>query len=111
MSLFHTIKTSARPSEYDVIENGYKIPFLHIPDSIALDNNKSARDNIKFVTEEVEKLINKGCVSLVTEKPYVVNPLTVANNFKTFSSPVFDYFSHYLTENITLVARPNGKTL
>jgi hypothetical protein len=47
----------------DVIENGYKIPFLHIPDSIALDNNKSARDNIKFVTEEVEKLINKGCVS------------------------------------------------
>jgi ethanolamine utilization microcompartment shell protein EutS len=29
----------------DVIENGYKIPFLHIPDSIALDNNKSARDN------------------------------------------------------------------
>jgi hypothetical protein len=58
----------------------YKIPFLHIPDSIALDNNKSARDNTKFVTEEVEKLINKGCACPVTEKPYVVNPLTVAHN-------------------------------
>jgi hypothetical protein len=64
----------------DVIENGYKIPFLHIPDSIALDNNKSSRDNTKFVTEEIEKLINKGCVSPVTEKPYVVNPLTVAHD-------------------------------
>jgi hypothetical protein len=44
--------------------------FLHIPDSIALDNNKSARDNTTFVTEEVAKLINKGCVS----------PVTVAHN-------------------------------
>ena len=34
----------------DVIENEYRIPFLHVPDSIALDNNKSARDNTKFVT-------------------------------------------------------------
>lgn len=64
----------------DVIENGYKIPFLHIPDRIVLDNNKSARDNTTFVTEEIETNINKGCVSLVTEKPYVVNPLTVAHN-------------------------------
>ena len=44
--------------------------FLHIPDSIALDNNKSARDNTTFVTEEVAKLINKGCAS----------PVTVAHN-------------------------------
>jgi hypothetical protein len=42
---------------------------------LALDNNKSARDNIKFVTEEVDKLINKGCVSLVTEKPYLHQPV------------------------------------
>ena len=47
-----------------------KYLFLHIPDSIALDNNKSARDNTTFVTEEVAKLINKGCVS----------PVTVAHN-------------------------------
>jgi hypothetical protein len=44
------------------------------------DNNKSARDNTKFVTEEVDKLMNKGCISPVTEKPYVVNPLTVAQS-------------------------------
>ena len=55
-----------------------KYLFLHIPDSIALDNNKSARDDTKLVTEEIEKIINKGCP--VTEKPYVVNPLTVAHN-------------------------------
>ena len=74
----------------DVIENGYKIPLLHIPDSIVLDNNKSARDNTKFVTEEIEKLINKGCVSPVTEKPYVVNPLTVAHNKESTFRLVLD---------------------
>lgn len=52
----------------DVIENGYKIPFLHIPDEIALENNKSARDNTDFVNDEIERLLQKGCISRVTQK-------------------------------------------
>jgi hypothetical protein len=64
----------------DVIENGYQIPFLTLPNQIELDNNKSARDNPDFVTDEINKLLEKGCISLVTDKPHVINPLTVANN-------------------------------
>ena len=64
----------------DVIENGYQIPFLTLPNQIELDNNKSARENPDFVTDEINKLLEKGCMSLVTDKPHVINPLTVANN-------------------------------
>jgi hypothetical protein len=64
----------------DVIENGYKIPFLHIPDEIALENNKSARDNTDFVNDEIERLLQKGYISRVTQNTFVVNPLTVVNN-------------------------------
>uniref|UniRef100_A0A8W8HLE2 CCHC-type domain-containing protein n=1 Tax=Magallana gigas TaxID=29159 RepID=A0A8W8HLE2_MAGGI len=64
----------------DVIENGYKIPFKTIPTSVCLDNNKSARDNVKVVCSEIQKLIDKGCVTEVKNVPFVVNPLTLAFN-------------------------------
>ena len=64
----------------DVIENGYKMPFLTLPNQIELDNNKLTRGNPGFVTDEINKLLEKGCISLVTDKPHVINPLTVANN-------------------------------
>jgi hypothetical protein len=83
----------------DVIENGYKIPFLHIPDSIALDNNKSARDNTKFVTEEIDKLINKGCVSPVTEKPYVVNILSTFCQLEKFANGDMRFLNHIKIPN------------
>ena len=63
----------------DVIENGYKIPFLILSNQIELDNNKLARDNTEFVTEEIQNLLVKGCIVPVDEHPHVVNPLTVAN--------------------------------
>ncbi|XP_062581999.1 uncharacterized protein LOC134243774, partial [Saccostrea cucullata] len=49
----------------DVIVNGYKIPFKTIPESVCLDNNKSARDNVKIVYSEIQKLIDKGCVTQI----------------------------------------------
>ena len=52
----------------DVIENGYTIPFLTLPNQIELDNNISARDNSDFVTDEINKLLEKGCISLVTDQ-------------------------------------------
>ena len=41
-------------------------------------NNKSARENVDFVKNEITKLLEKGCISEVAEAPFVVNPLTVA---------------------------------
>lgn len=64
----------------DIIKSGYKIPFKTNPSSIELNNNRSARDEPEFVTGEIRNLIEKGCVSRVSEKPTVVNPLTVAKN-------------------------------
>ena len=56
------------------------MPFLTLPNQIELDNNKLARGNPGFVTDEVNKLLEKDCISLVTDKPHVINPLTVTNN-------------------------------
>ena len=63
-----------------IIESGYKIPFKHVPSSGFFNNNKSARDNVSIVYQEIEKLIERGCITQVTHIPFVVNPLTVAFN-------------------------------
>ena len=63
-----------------IIEKGYKLPLKTIPGKVLLQNNKSARDNPKFVSQEIEKLRIKGCISQVNHQPEVVNPLTVAYN-------------------------------
>ena len=72
----------ATDSQYihNVIEHGYKLPFKKIPDSVILKNNKSARDNMAFVMEEIQMLIEKRVISEVQSTPYLVNPLTVAYN-------------------------------
>ena len=66
----------------DVVENGYKLPLKELPPAVNLTNNKSARNNSSFVTSEISNLLEKGVVSMVKEKPVVVNPLTVAYNKK-----------------------------
>ncbi|KAK3084685.1 hypothetical protein FSP39_017394 [Pinctada imbricata] len=63
-----------------VIENGYKLPFKTFPESVRLDNNKSARDNPNFVSKEIVSLLEKGSISKVKDQPEVINPLTVAYN-------------------------------
>ena len=67
-------------SEYilRVIDRGYGIPFKKVPETVFLKNNKSSRENSKFVLDEISKLLEKGCISEVSEAPAVVNPLTVA---------------------------------
>ena len=45
-----------------------------------MQNNKCARENGSFVSDEIAKLVDKGCVSQVKSAPYVLNPLTVADN-------------------------------
>ena len=45
-----------------------------------IKNNKSARENVSFVTEEIQSLLRKGVIPESEQKPTVVNPLTVAYN-------------------------------
>ena len=49
----------------DVIQNGYKLPFVHIPPSCSLLNNASSRNHSDFVSAEIHKLLELGCISCV----------------------------------------------
>ena len=73
-----------------IIENGYKLPLKKVPDSMLLRNNKSARMNISFVQEEIERLEKKKIISEKATRPYIVNPLTVAYNKKGKARLVLD---------------------
>lgn len=82
----------------DVIKHGYQLPLKDNPPGIVLRNNRSARNNITFVREEVKNLLERGVVSQVSEVPKVVNPLTVAYNKKGKPRLVLDcrHINHFL---------------
>lgn len=63
-----------------VIYSGYEIPFVSIPPPMLVRNNKSATNNADFVTSEISQLSKTGCVVEVTHRPYIVSPLSVAEN-------------------------------
>ena len=46
-------------------------------------NNKSAMANAEFVSEEVQELADSGRLVQVKQKPYMINPLSVAENRET----------------------------
>ena len=61
----------------DIIESGYKIPFIQTPTSYYANNNASARNHFDFVSEAVNELLGQRCIEEITEKPFIINPLTV----------------------------------
>lgn len=64
----------------DIIEDGYKIPFVSTPPIMYSKNNNSALNESEFVNKAIKELIDNQCVIKVTYTPHVVNPLTVAQN-------------------------------
>ena len=64
----------------DTIQNGYKLPFKDFPDSVHLKNNKSSLENDAFVKEAITDLLKSGSIVESKVKPFVINPLTVAQN-------------------------------
>ena len=65
---------------FEIIRDCSKLPLKPMPSQISLRNNKSARENPKFVRKEIQNLLLKKCIS---ETPFIlniVNPLTVATN-------------------------------
>ncbi|XP_053391340.1 uncharacterized protein LOC128554120, partial [Mercenaria mercenaria] len=79
-NLAHWEKTCKNEYILDVIAQGYKLPFKTMPSSVEIRNNKSALDNLEFVSSEIKNMLAKGCISEVQSAPEVVNPLTVAIN-------------------------------
>ena len=60
----------------DVFYKEYKIPLLHEPTSVFL-NNKSSYTHTNFPENAVSELISGGLVREVSSAPHVVKPLTV----------------------------------
>lgn len=63
----------------NVINFGYRIPFVKDPTSVFLKNNRSALLHSDFVEDSITELLNKDCITEV-KRPFVVNPLTVSVN-------------------------------
>lgn len=62
----------------DIIENGYKIPFVTTPSDTELGNNFSALNNKEFVDIAIKELESKNLIVRCDTKPLVVNPLSVS---------------------------------
>ena len=67
-----------KPSDFvlDVIVSGYKLPFQEYPPPSFEGNNLSARLDSEFVRSEVKRLEKLGCIQKVSERPYIVLPLS-----------------------------------
>ena len=58
------------------ISEGYSLPFKSFPPPSFERNNKSARDDMPFVRQEVKRLESLGCIRKVQHRPRCVLPLS-----------------------------------
>ena len=54
-----------------IIENGYKLPFVSLPEPVKLRNNKSARLHADFVDQAIHELVFSGRICVVAQKPWL----------------------------------------
>ena len=65
-----------------IIEFGYVLPFLRIPEQFVLRNHRSAVEHAQFVEESVLSLLERGCVRCSLDEVHVCSPLGVVDNGK-----------------------------
>ena len=59
------------------------MPFVKEPEPAVFENNQSAKNHPDFVTSEILRLLDQGCVKGVSRgEVHTVNPLSVADNGK-----------------------------
>ena len=66
----------------NIIEFGYAIPFVSLPDSCYLKNNASSLKQENFVQGEIEDLLLHGYIEELATVPFCCNPLTVVTGHK-----------------------------
>jgi hypothetical protein len=60
-----------------IVTEGYRLPFLRLPDPLFQLNHKSAVENASFVSRAVEELVSGQCVVECSSCPIVCSPLSV----------------------------------
>ena len=66
----------------NIIKNGYILPFTELPPPFYAKNNASSLRNKRFVDTAITELLNKGMIEELDHRPFVCNPLTVAEGKK-----------------------------
>lgn len=61
------------PFIQNVIEQGYTLPFISVPEDFEIKNYSSSFQHCQFVCEEIQKLCESGSVVKLSEKPKGVN--------------------------------------
>jgi hypothetical protein len=74
----------------DVVEFGFKIPFLQEPPVVHFKTNLSAKNHADFVNCAMQELLDAGCIEEYTIKPHCINPLTVSINSSGKPRLIFD---------------------
>ena len=71
----------ASPWVMRVIEQGYSLPFTVEPPPAFLTNNQSAFKHQAFVSNEIQRLLETGCIREVEcDEAHIISPLSVAEN-------------------------------
>ena len=78
------------PIVREVIEHGYRIPFIRLPDPVFYRNTKSAFEHASFVEETIHELVSTQCVEQFSYCPVVCSPLSVVVNHKGKKRLVLD---------------------
>lgn len=71
----------------ETLKEGYVIPFINPPPFYEEPNNSSAKKDMEFVYQAVEKLKELGIIEFRDEKPHCVSPLTVSIKMDSHGAP------------------------
>ena len=84
----NTIKTNE--TVLNIIQEGYRLPFLETPDTARFSNNKSAINNSKFAEISIKEMLATGKTLEQDQPPRVVNPLSVCIDYSGKKRLIFD---------------------
>lgn len=82
MSYDFWVSLNASQFVLGTILQGYKIPFLHTPPSVFLNNNKSALDHSEFVKEAILELVKLGSVIECLDPPFITATIILIEIFE-----------------------------
>ena len=80
------------PSSFvkEIVSQGYRIPFIRLPDPVCYRNHRSAIEHADFVQEAIRELVALACVIQCPECPKVCSPLSVVVNARGKKRLVLD---------------------
>ena len=70
----------ASPAVLNIIEAGYVLPLMSEPTPFSARSQMSALQNVDFVDQCIEQLLNGECIKELKVAPHICSPLSVVEN-------------------------------